>query len=109
MKKKILTVLLSVCMVFGGCAKAEQKEEVIYPQDIQNLEKLCKVWGYTKYTHPAFLSGEKDWDEELFALIPQIQQANESEEVNEILNEWLLSLGEIKYETDKPVEEWENA
>ena len=108
MKKRVLSVLLSACMLFGGCAKAEQ-EKINYPQEIQNFEKLCKVWGYTKYTHPAFLSGEKDWDAELFALIPQIQQANESEEVNEILNEWLLSLGEIKYETDKPVQEWENA
>lgn len=110
MKARILLVLLSTCLLLASCAVEKKKEPTVnYPQEVQNLEKLCKVWGYTKYTHPAFLSGEKDWDEELFALIPQVQQMDNGEEVNQLLNDWLLSLGEIKYETDEPVPEWEEA
>ena len=104
---KIVAVLLCICLLFTSCAPMGKKEN--YSQEVQNLEKLCKVWGYTKYTHPVFLSGEKDWDQELLALIPKVRQAADSEETNKILNEWLLSLGEIKYESSQPVSEWSEA
>ncbi|MCL2406065.1 MAG: hypothetical protein FWC92_11060 [Defluviitaleaceae bacterium] len=31
----------------------------------QNLQKLAMVWGFAKYTHLAFITGEKCWDAEL--------------------------------------------
>ena len=64
---------------------------------IANLYKLCKVWGFVKYTHLAFLSGEKDWDEELLGLIPFVQFAAE-DEVNDILYDWFESLGDDGYD-----------
>ena len=67
---------------------------------MQNLEKLCKVWGYVKYNHPAFLLGEKDWDEELLNLIPVVSKAKD-DEVNDILHEWFVSLGEIDYQSTR--------
>lgn len=105
---RLLAVLLCVCLLFTSCAPVgnEKKE---YSQEVQNLEKLCKVWGYVKYTHPVFLTGEKDWDTELIALIPQVRQAENSEATNQILNEWLLSLGEIQYEDEEPVKKWSSA
>ena len=42
----------------------------------------------------------------MIALIPQVRQAENSEATNQILNEWLLSLGEIQYETDTPTAQW---
>ncbi len=59
--------------------------------DIQteSLYKLCKVWGYTKYHHPAVISGEYNWDAELFRVMPDILGAEESGETNAILSEWL--------------------
>lgn len=109
--QKCFAILLTVCMLlpFTGCGTETKPSDNAVSQEVQNLEKLCKVWGYTKYTHPVFLQGEKDWDEELLALIPQVRKASDSEETNKILNEWLLSLGEIKYETDDPVRKWESA
>ena len=110
MKKmaRLVAVLLCICMLFTSCAPAGfEKEE--YSQEVQNLEKLCKVWGYVKYTHPVFLTGEKDWDAELITLIPQVRQAENSEATNQILNEWLLSLGEIEYETDTTAAQWSSA
>ena len=110
MKKivRLVAMLLCICILLTSCAPVgnEKKE---YSQEVQNLEKLCKVWGYVKYTHPVFLTGEKDWDTELIALIPQVRQAENSEATNKILNEWLLSLGEIEYETDTPAAQWSSA
>ena len=106
---KLLAVLLCICMLFTSCAPASEGKRAEYSQEVQNLEKLCKVWGYVKYTHPVFLTGEKDWDTELIALIPQVRQAENSEATNQILNEWLLSLGEIQYEDEEPVKKWSSA
>ena len=104
MKKivRLVAVLLCICMLFTSCAPAETTEELSADSPkVQNLEKLCKVWGYTKYNHPAFLFGEKDWDEELLNLIPVVSEAK-SDEVNDILHEWFISLGEIDYGTSRP-------
>ena len=106
---KLLAVLLCICMLFTSCAPASEGKRAEYSQEVQNLEKLCKVWGYVKYTHPVFLTGEKDWDAELITLIPQVRQAENSEATNQILNEWLLSLGEIQYEDEEPVKKWSSA
>lgn len=99
---KLLAGLLCICLLFTSCAPAEISDEkstdLKYSQEVQNLEKLCKVWGYTKYHHPAFLFGEKDWDEELLNLIPVVSEAEE-DKVNDILHEWFASLGEIDYRT----------
>lgn len=55
----------------------------------ESLYKLCKVWGYTKYHHPSVISGEYNWDAELFRVMPDILGAEESGETNAILLEWL--------------------
>lgn len=55
----------------------------------ESLYKLCKVWGYTKYHHPSVISGEYNWDAELFRVMPDILGAEESGETNTILMEWL--------------------
>ena len=104
MKKiaRLVAVLLCICMLFTSCAPAGTTEKLSADSPkVQNLEKLCKVWGYTKYNHPVFLLGEKDWDEELLNLIPVVFEARENE-VNDILHEWFISLGEIDYGMSTP-------
>ena len=101
---RLLAALLCVCLLFTACTSAgsgsAENEKAEYSQEVQNLEKLCKVWGYVKYTHPVFLTGEKDWDEELLKFIPVVSEAK-AEEVNDILHEWFVSLGEIDYGTNR--------
>ena len=58
-----------------------------------NLQKLAMVWGFTKYTHLAFLTGERCWDEELFDLIPIIRFVSPAD-VNDILFNWYIGLGD---------------
>ena len=86
-------------------AAAEQtmQTNVINNSQIKNLQKLCKVWGFVKYTHKSFILGLKDWDEELLSLIPVIRFAAE-DEVNNILYKWVVGLGEFGYnDFDKSV------
>ena len=102
MKKymKCFLLLLIICLLFPLCTlggeNVTDNGNIADSQQVKNLEKLCKVWGYTKYNHPTFLFGEKDWDEELLNLIPVVSKAKE-DKVNGILHEWFVSLGEIDY------------
>ena len=107
MKKiaKCLAILLTFCLLLTSCAPAPQQPAGNSEAQVENLAKLCKVWGYVKYTHPVFLLGEKDWDEELLKLIPAVSEAD-SDEVNGILHEWVDSLGEVDYGTLNRVPLW---
>ena len=103
---RLLSALLLVCLLFTSCAPAGQSvdssENTKDSQKAENLEKLCKVWGYTKYTHPVFLLGERDWDEELLKLIPVVSKAK-AKKVNDILHKWFVSLGEVDYGTSRKI------
>ena len=102
---KCLAILLTFCLLLTSCAPAPQQPAGNSEAQVENLAKLCKVWGYVKYTHPVFLLGEKDWDEELLKLIPAVSKAD-SDEVNGILHEWVDSLGEVDYGTLNRVPLW---
>lgn len=66
--------------------------------EVKSLEKLCKVWGYLKYHHPAFILGEKDWDNELLYILPKIKYESDQKKVNDILYKWADSLNYDKYD-----------
>ncbi|MCL2378641.1 MAG: S41 family peptidase [Defluviitaleaceae bacterium] len=68
-------------------------------EQARNLLKLSKVWGFAKYTHQAFLLGERCWDEELLALITVVRFADE-DDVNHILYNWFIGLGDDGYDLD---------
>ncbi|REH01144.1 S41 family peptidase [Flavobacterium aquicola] len=69
----------------------------------QKLATICKVWGFLKYYHPNVADGSKNWDEQLFTILPQIEKAQTKEEFSLVLENWIASQGEIKeYEANKP-------
>ena len=104
---RLLAAALAVCLLLPlvGCGGREPQPAT----EVERLSKLCRVWGYVKYTHPAFLLGQKDWDEELLALIPQVREKETHEEANALLHGWLMGLGEIDYGTNKLVKFWAEA
>jgi len=106
---RLLIILICFVILVGGVGiffwRTGRSSQVpppdVYPVDAQtaNLHKLAKVWGFAKYTHLAFLTGEKCWDEELLSLIPIIKIAD-TEDVNGILYGWFIGLGDDGYDLD---------
>lgn len=108
---KWLAVLLTICLMLTACTPAETaggSGEDTYSQEVQNLEKLCLVWGYAKYRHPSFYDGSKDWDEELDRLFPRVKEAENGEGLNELLYDWFVSLGEVSSSSNRNQRSWEN-
>ena len=60
----------------------------------ENLALLGKVWGFVKYTHLSFITGQLDWDEELLALVPLVLEGGD---VRAILYDWFVGLGDSGY------------
>ena len=65
------------------------------PRTLDNLETLCRVWGYVKYHHPVFCDTLRrvDVDSALFVLLPRVVHADR-ETRNRHLLDWVRSLGD---------------
>ena len=65
------------------------------PRTLDNLETLCRVWGYAKYHHPVFCDTlcRVDVDSALFALLPRVVHADRKTR-NRHLLDWVRSLGD---------------
>ena len=104
-KRRLCSALLAAaafCFCLTGCAgqtasPAAQQSHVSTAQQTEHLMLLCRVWGYVKYRHPAYLLGRRDWDADLLELIPQVQAAGSASEVSGLLLTWFNGLGEIDY------------
>lgn len=89
----IFSMTFIMMMILAAC---EGQPDPVSVRD-KNLATLSRVWGFTKYTHPVFLTGEMCWDEELFNLIPVVYSA-EAGDVGGILYDWFVSLGDDGFE-----------
>ena len=83
---KRLFIYIFILVLFSDCAQARKYE---------NLEVLCKVWGFVKYHHPVFADSTVDADAELFKLLPLVTDAGEQER-NRALSDWITELGEFQ-------------
>lgn len=84
LKKLVFIVLFLIPIVlFGQINKTE------------NLHKLCEVWGFLKYYHPAVMQGKYDWDEELFKMIDKMDALRTGEEGEHLLLAWIRSMGDV--------------
>ncbi|MBU5439127.1 hypothetical protein KQI42_13985 [Tissierella sp. MSJ-40] len=107
-KSIVLFSLFFICFIIRGCSPSKDIHQIerdkdqefdkgsgIYFSSISekktmDLAKLCKVWGVVKYYHPEVISGDVNWDYELFRVMPYILE--EDSDVNLILYEWVHSL-----------------
>lgn len=64
--------------------------------ETQKLATTCKVWGFLKYYHPKVAHGDYNWDNQLFEILPKIEQAKNEEEFSLVIENWVDALGEIK-------------
>ena len=67
----------------------------ISEKKVMDLAKLCKVWGVMKYYHPEIISGNVNWDYEIFRVMPYILE--EDSDANSILYEWVRSYNSKLY------------
>jgi len=89
-------------VIFAGCTRCALQSDddlTITDAQVRNLEKLCKVWGFTKYTHQSFISGQLNWDAELLYLLPIVFCADK-DEVNDILYDWFVGLGDDGFDME---------
>ncbi len=80
MLTRYLPVLFSLLSLLGLDAPSpEQKEQMFFQSHVSimarseravdNLYKLCKIWGYLKYKHPEITRGNLDWDLQLLTYL----------------------------------------
>jgi C-terminal processing protease CtpA/Prc len=62
---------------------------------IENLAMLGRVWGFLKYHHPAVVSGQRNWDADLFRVLPKVLAADKRETAQATLRDWVRGLGDI--------------
>ena len=62
----------------------------------QTLVVVGQVWGLLKYNHPAVADGLYNWDYELFRKLPAFLACTTVEERNDIITEWIASIGGFK-------------
>ena len=92
--------LLFLAFIFIFCsAKASDKSGVTLDSQLtktqtENLYVLAKVWGFLKYHHPDVAKGNNSFDEELFKVMQPVANAASVENRNELLLNWINSLGD---------------
>ncbi|RKR09914.1 C-terminal processing protease CtpA/Prc [Flavobacterium sp. 90] len=64
--------------------------------ETQKLAATCKVWGFLKFYHPNVTDGSKNWDEQLFQILPKVEEAQTAEAFSLVIENWIVSLGEVK-------------
>lgn len=69
---------------------------VLTPEKVEDLTLLGQVWGFLKYYHPSITQGKYNWDYELFRIMPKIIASESDDDRNQVLLEWIKSLGEIE-------------
>lgn len=62
---------------------------------ISNLAILAKVWGFLKYNHPAVISGQRQWDQDLFTIMPQVLAAPDQAGATTAMASWIPTLGPV--------------
>ena len=109
--KLIIYTLLLFCIFIsraefsenlGGFSPSEDHEfdggsniviENLDKNQVRNLFLLGKVWGFLKYHHQKVVRGEKQWDYELFRILPKVLAAPNYKFTETVMLDWIAELG----------------
>lgn len=112
----VIGIFIIIALIFSAMDKRDFDKEFdngsnikienLNKNQVENLKKLCKVWGLVKYYHPKVVSGSVNWDYELFRITPYILASKNSNDTDKILYDWIMKLGKVKEnaENDKDKE-----
>jgi C-terminal processing protease CtpA/Prc len=62
------------------------------PAQVDNLVTLGKVWGFLKYHHPQVTGGQRQWDYDLFRILPAVLAAADRKAANAAMLKWIGGL-----------------
>jgi hypothetical protein len=62
---------------------------------VENLATLGKVWGFLKYHHPTVTGGQRQWDYDLFRVMPKVLVARDHETAHAAIRDWIRALGDV--------------
>ena len=62
---------------------------------VDNLVILGRVWGFLKYHHPAVTAGKRNWDYDLFRILPGVLAAPARAHANDAILNWIDELGSL--------------
>jgi hypothetical protein len=69
--------------------------EALTTVQIANLALPGKVWGFLKYHHPDVTAGNRDWDPDLFQVMPRVLAAPDRASADAVMLRWIADLGGI--------------
>jgi C-terminal processing protease CtpA/Prc len=69
--------------------------EKVSAAQLDHLVLLGKVWGFLKYHHPAVVRGQRQWDFDLFRVLPRVLAARNTTAVRHELSSWITALGAV--------------
>lgn len=90
--KRILFLTIFLCLSFISLA---ERYPTINNSEKEELVKICKVWGFLKYYHPALETDKLDWDKELINILSQPYKGINSQNINLLLEDLTDKLGKI--------------
>ncbi|UWZ82709.1 S41 family peptidase [Occallatibacter riparius] len=62
---------------------------------VDNLVTLGRVWGFLKYHHPAVTAGRRNWDYDLFRVLPEVLAASDRKQADDAILKWIEALGPV--------------
>jgi C-terminal processing protease CtpA/Prc len=65
------------------------------PIQVANLAMFGKVWGFLKYHHPLITAGKRQWDFELFRILPRVLSAADAPAARSVVSQWVTALGTV--------------
>jgi C-terminal processing protease CtpA/Prc len=69
--------------------------ETVTPKQLDYLVLLGKAWGFLKYHHPAVVRGDRQWDFDLFRVLPGVLTAKNAVAAQRELSRWITGLGPV--------------
>jgi len=76
---------------FDGGSRLSERALLAAP--VENLVLLAKVWGFLKYHHPRIAAGERDWDYDLFRVLPAVAKARSRDAAARAMVRWIDRVG----------------
>lgn len=97
MNNRFVYLCLSFLLIItsGNNRTFAAPERSLTANQVTSLAVLGKAWGFFKYYHPKVAKGQYSWDDVLIAKVPVFLSAKNTQELNDIMLNWLAELGQV--------------